>query len=210
MEQIKEKNKERKTLLDEKKSTTVIQISKHRELSCRIAELTEELEELRSEKELLLQSFQYAENTGIDVICRDIATMEADLKCLNQQKQKYTAELDNVLKEYDKLKEQAAEFDPDELMSERLAIRPDKERSAVSRVQSVYGDRYQPLMMCDSMQDIAEMLGEETEPQSIRERLHWKQQSQTQWEKKSKHHEQDGDYSRSAFYDALPLKSFSV
>ena len=190
-EQIKEKSKERKTLLAEKKATPMIQIPKHRELSRRIAELTEELEELRSEKALLLQSLQYAEDTGVDVIRKDISTMEAGLKRLEQQEQKYTAELDNALKEYAELQEQAAEFDPDELMSERLAIRPDKERSAASRVQSAYGDRYQPCMMYDSEQDISEMLGEETKPRFIRERLRKKQQTQTQRQKNPRHHEQE-------------------
>lgn len=187
-EQIKEKSKERKMLFAEKRATPIIQIPKHQKLSRRIAELTEELEELRSEKALLLQSLQYAEDTGVDVI-RKISTMEAGLKRLERQEQKYTAELDSALKEYAELQEQAAEFDPDELMSERLAIRPAKERSAVSHVQSAYGDRYQPFMMYDSKRDVSEMFGEETEVRSIRERLRQKQQTQRQ--KKSKHYEQD-------------------
>lgn len=191
-EQIKEKSKERKTLLAEKKATPIIQIPKHRELSRHIAELTEELEELRSEKALLLQSLQYAEDTGVDVIRKDISTMEAGLKRLEQQEQKYTAELDNALKEYAELQEQAVEFDSDELMDERLAIRPSKEHSAVDRVQSAYGDRYQPLMMYDSKRDISEMLGEEMESHSVRERMRRKQQQQkTQPQKKAKRHEQE-------------------
>ena len=190
-EQIKEKSKERKMLLAEKKATPIIQIPKHRELSRRIAELTEELEELRSEKALLLQSLQYTEDTGVDVIRKDVSTMEASLKRLEQQEQKYTAELENALKEYAELQEQAAEFDADELMSERLAIRLDKERSGVSRVQSAYGDRYQPFMMYDSKRDVSEMLGEETEPRSIRERLRRKQQPQTQRQKQPRRHDQE-------------------
>ena len=190
-EQIKEKSKERKTLLAEKEATPIIQIPKHRELSRRIAELTEELEELRSKKALLLQSLQYAEYTGVDVLRKDIATMEAGLKRLEQQEQKYTSELDNAIKEYVELQEQAAEFDTDELMSERLAIRPGKESLAISRVQSAYGDRYQPLMMYDSKRDISEMLGEETETRSIREHLRKKQQPQTQRQKKPKRHKQE-------------------
>lgn len=190
-EQIKEKSKERKTLLAEKEATPIIQIPKHRELSRRIAELTEELEELRSKKALLLQSLQYAEYTGVDVLRKDIATMKAGLKRLEQQEQKYTSELDNAIKEYAELQEQAAEFDTDELMSERLAIRPGKESLAISRVQSAYGDRYQPLMMYDSKRDISEMLGEETETRSIREHLRKKQQPQTQRQKKPKHHKQE-------------------
>jgi len=178
--QIKEKSKERKTILAEKKSTSILQIPKHRELSHRIAELTEDLEELKSEKALLLQALQYPEDAGTDTIRKDVAAMEAGLKRLEQQEQKYAVELDHALAEYAELKEQAAEFDADKLMAERLAIRPDIERSAVACVQSAYGDRYQPLTMYDSKRDISAMLGEEAEARSVRERLRQKQQQQTQ------------------------------
>lgn len=117
--------------------------------------------------------------------------MEAGLKRLEQQEQKYTTEIENALKEYAELQEQAAELDADELMNERLAIRPDKERCAVARVQSACGDRYQPLMMYDSKRDVSEILGEETETRSIRERLRQKQQPQTQRTKNPKRHEQE-------------------
>ena len=46
-------------------------------------------------------------------------------------------------------------------------------------------------MMCDSKRDVSEMLGEETEARSIRERLRQKRQPQTQRQKKSKRHEQE-------------------
>ncbi len=190
--QIKEKSKERKTILTEKKSTSILQIPKHRELSRRIAELTEELEELKSEKVLLLQALQYPEDAGTDTIRKDIAAMEEWLKRLEQQEQKYAAELGHALAEYAELKEQAAEFDAGELMSERLAIRPGKERSAAARVQSAYGEKYQLLTMYDSKRDITEMLGEEAETRSVWERLQQKQQRQkTQPQKKAKRHEQE-------------------
>ncbi len=45
--------------------------------------------------------------------------------------------------------------------------------------------------MYDSKRDVSEMLGEETEVRSIRERLRKKQQTKTQRQKKPKHHEQE-------------------
>ncbi len=50
VQQIKEKSKERKTLVAEKKELPVYRVKRHKALAVRIAELTEELEELRSEK----------------------------------------------------------------------------------------------------------------------------------------------------------------
>ena len=171
---IKEKSKERSTLLSEKKATPVINILKHRDLSRRVAELTEELEELRSEKKQLLAMLDYAEDTGLATVKKDVSAMEANLEKLEQQEQKYTAELDAALAEYNELKAQAANFDPDELAMAQLAICSQKEASAESKIQAAYGDKYDFWTMIGAKRDVAEMLGEE-EPRSIRERLRRKE-----------------------------------
>ena len=176
---IKEKSKERNTLLSEKKATPVINIPKHRNLSRRIAELTEELEELRSEKKQLLASLDYAEDTGLSTVKKDIYAMEANLANLEQQEQKYTAELNAALAEYNELKAQAADFDPDELAMAQLEIRPQKEASAESRVQAAYGDKYDFWTMIGAKRDVAELLGEE-EPRSIIERMRRKERENEQ------------------------------
>ena len=189
--QIKEKAKGRKNLLAEKKETPFYQIPKLRDLARRIAELTEELEELKTEKEMRLRSLDCADDTGISSVKKDIAAMESALKKLEAQEAKYSAELDAALKEYGELKEQASEFDAGELMEARLAIREEKERSAVTRVQDAYGERYDSLMMFDSKRDVANLLHEEAEARSVRERLRQKQQAQTQRQRKPKHYEQE-------------------
>ena len=189
--QIKEKTKERKNLLAEKKETPFYQIPKLRDLARRIAELTEELEELQTEKEMLLRSLDCADDTGISSVKKDIAAMESALKKLEAQEAKYSAELDAALKEYSELKEQASEFDAGELMEARLSIRGEKERSAVTRVQDTYGEKYDSLMMFDSKRDVANLLHEEAETRSVRERLRKKQQTKTQRQRKPKHYEQE-------------------
>ena len=100
--------------------------------------------------------------------------MEADLVKLEQQEQKYTAELKAALAEYNELKAQTADFDPDELAMAQLEIRPQKEASAESRVQAAYGDKYDFWTMIGAKCDVAEMLGEE-EPRSIIERMRRKE-----------------------------------
>lgn len=189
--QIKEKTKGRKNLLAEKKETPFYQIPKLRDLARRIAELTEELEELQTEKEMLLRSLDCADDTGISSVKKDIAAMESALKKLEEQEAKYSAELDAALKEYSELKEQASELDAGELMEARLAIREEKERSAVTCVQDAYGEKYDSLMMFDSKRDVANLLHEEAETRFVRERLWKKQQTKTQRQRKPKHYEQE-------------------
>ena len=186
VQEIRGKSKERKSLLAEKKETPFYLIPKQHELSRRIAELTEELEELKSEKDMLLHSLECSDDAGIAAVKKDIPTMEATLKKLSQQEEKYTAELNDALQQYAELKSQSAEFDSDKLQDARLALRPAMERSAVDCVQSAYGDRYQPLMMYDSKRDVSDILHEEAETRSIRERLRQKQQQQPQQKQNKK------------------------
>ena len=179
VQEIRGKSKERKSLLAEKKEIPFYLIPKQHELSRRIAELTEDLEELKSEKDMLLHSLECSDDAGIAAVKKDISTMQAALKKLAQQEEKYTAELNNALQQYADLKTQSAEFDPDELQDARLDLRPAMERSVVDRVQSAYDAKYDPLMMYDSKRAVANLLHEEAEARSIRERLRQKQQQKT-------------------------------
>ena len=191
VQQIKAKSKERKTLVAEKKELPIYHVKRHKALAVRIAELTEDLEELRSENSLLLQKFEYAEDAGAEAFRKDIAIMEAGLKKLEAQEQKYSAELDKALDEYAEVKAQAADFDSVELYKARQAIREEIERSAVDRIKSTYGDKYDPVMMLFSKRDAAKLLSEEVEEPPVRESMRQKQKKQ-QVQQKQKKKSQDG------------------
>ena len=167
VQQIKDKTKERKDLLAEKKELPVYCVKRHKTLAVRIAELTEDLEELCSEKALLLQKFEYAEDAGAEAFRKDIATMEAGLKRLEAQEQKYAAELNKVLAEYAELKAQAVDLDPVELHNARQALRPEKELNAVEQLQRAYGDKYRPLAMLDSKRKASGLLHEYADEQAV-------------------------------------------
>lgn len=185
-QQIKEKSKERKALLAEKKETPFYQIPQLCDLTHRITELTEELEELKTEKEMLLRSLGCSDDTGISAVKKEIATLEDALQKLSEQEAKYSTELDEALKQYTELKEQAAGMDAAELMDARFAIREEKERSAIDQVKAAYGEKFDSLMMFDSRRDVANLLHEEAERRFIRESLRQKQQQQKQRKKKNR------------------------
>ena len=141
---------------------------------------------------MVLRSLDCADDAGISAVKKEIATLEGALQKLSEQETKYSAELDEALKQYAELKEQAAGMDAAELMDARIAVRDEKERSAVDRVKSAYGEKYDPMMMHDSKRDVANLLHEEAETRSVREFLRQKQKAQqTQQHKKPKRHEQE-------------------
>ena len=184
VQQIKEKSKERKALVAEKKELPVYHVKRHKALAVCIAELTEELEELRSEKALLLQKFEYAEDAGAETFRKDIATMEAGLKKLEAQEQKYSAELDKALDEYAELKAQAADFDPVELYKARQGIRPAQEKESEKQLEDAMHEKPSLIMLLGAKQETSRLLGDDADERQVRQILIRRQRSDPQ---KSKH-----------------------
>ena len=191
VQQIKNKTKERKTLLAEKKATPFYQFVAHNDLAKQIAELTEDLEELKSEKTMLLSSFDCSEDTEIAEVKKSVAAMEENLKRLTKQEEKYAAELEDALKQFSELREQAKNVDSAELLEQRAALQSDKIQAATSKIKSAYGEKFDPLILFDSKRDVSELLGEKTEVQSVREHLQKKQKQTAERKKTSKKHEQE-------------------
>ena len=164
----------------EKKELPIYHVKRHKALAVRITELTEELEELRSEKALLLQKFEYAEDAGAEAFHKDIAAMEAGLKKLETQEQKYSAELDKALDEYAELKAQAADFDPVELYEARQAIRPAQEKAAEQQLEDALQKKPSFSLLLNAKQETSRLLKEDTEERQVRQMLIRRQRSDPQ------------------------------
>ena len=178
VQQIKAKSKERKTLVAEKKELPIYHVKRHKALAVRIAELTEDLEELRFEKALLLQKFEYAEDAGAEAFRKDIATMEACLKKLETREQKYSVELDKALTEYAELKAQAADFDPVELYKARQVIRPAQEKAAEQQLEDAMHEKLSLIMLLSAKQETSHLLGADAEERQARQLIMHRNQEQ--------------------------------
>ena len=177
VKQIRSKIKQRKLLINERKNVPAWNLAKRQDLAKQISTLSEDIEELRSEKAMLLRSLDCADDAAMGDVKKDIAAMEAALKKLDEQESKYAAELESVLQQYRELEAQTAEFDAEELTAARLQLRPDMDRSTVSRIQAAYETQYNPFIMTEARQDVSEMLNEnKEEPHSVRNRLRSHQQ----------------------------------
>ena len=171
IKQFKVKIRERRGLLEEKKTVSALQVFRHRELAQKIATLTEDIDELKSEKALLLNQLNCADNHGMDKIKQHIASMESSLETLNQQEKKYTVELDVALAQYTELQQQASDMDTIELDTARHAIRTDKEREIAQRLQAAHGKKFDSGTLAQSRKDVAKMLDEPAESVSIRQTI---------------------------------------
>ena len=159
--QIKSLSRERKGLLDEKKATSALNILKQRELAKRIAKLSEDIEELRSEKVMILSRFDKTDDDGMKEVKQWVASMESSLQRLEQTEAKYQAELDAALAQFRELTGEAESVDKSELHSQRQALRKTYTQDARERLQQAHGKQYSAITMMEAQQDVDHLLREE-------------------------------------------------
>ena len=152
-EQITEKKKERKELQNQKKSTPVLRITIQRDLSRPIAKLTEEIEELKSEKQRLLRELKCADDSDIPKIQSEIAKIESTLATMEKANSENTSKLLKLLSQYKVYRERAKSFNPAEFMRARLKLRPAKEKSAQAKLKAAYGKNFNEATYYSSIRD---------------------------------------------------------
>lgn len=188
--QIKQKMAERKKLLTEKKGLSPLQFSEARRLNAIIAEATEDLEELKSEKEQIMSTFGKADDKGMKEVKSWIDRREEQIQKAAAAEAKYSTELDKALEEYHALEARAEALDPDELKTARRSLRPEEEKRAVSKIEEAYGNSYDYATMREAKDQVSDLLGEESidsKPRSVRRDL---QQAQEKVKQREQEHGQ--------------------
>ena len=159
--QIKTLSRDRKSLLDEKKATAVLNILKQRELEKRIAQLSEDIEELRSEKAMILSHFDKTDDEGMKDVKKWVASMENSLQRLEQTEAKFQAELDAALAQFRELTGEAESMDKVELHAHRQILRKPNTQDARDKLQQAHGKQYSPITMMEAQQDVDHLLQED-------------------------------------------------
>ena len=191
---IKEKQKEKRALQTKQVETPLYRPVEHIRLNTQIAEVTEELEELKSEKARLINRIGVADDEGVK---RSKARIETDcdnLKKAETAEIRATMDLEDAAEEFRNLEAQAAEFDPDELMDARIALRPEEEKRAASILKDNYTWQYDADTIKQAKANVAKLLGEEpavAKPRSLRENLRQKQKEVQERELQKRKKEKD-------------------
>ena len=104
--------------------------------------------------------------------------MEAGLKKLEAQEQKYSAELDKALSEYAELKAQAAELDPVKLYAARQAIRPAHKKVAEQQLEDALQKKLSFSLLLGAKQETSRLLKEDAEERQVRQMVMQRQAAQ--------------------------------
>ena len=191
VKQIAAKKKERKELQAEKKSTPVIKVIAHRDLARRIAELAEEIEELKSEKARLLTAMELTDNKDVSTVNDSLDQMKSALTELDRREVKYTAELNEALQQYAEYKVQAKEFNAGEIGKARLGIRSEKERNALNQISNSYGEHFSRSTFFSSVRDADMKLDDNIDMRAVREYVYQQRRQKQQQQSRKKTYEQE-------------------
>lgn len=179
--EIKTKITEQRTLTNEKKQTPAWSLLKKWELTQRINALAEELEDLRTEKNRILASFDLTDDKDMNEIRRWTKQQEAAIQTLNAQESCCQADLNTALEEYKTLSTHAANFDPNALWPERLWERENLTNEARATLQARFGAEYSERRLEFAERQIREML-----PKGARELRQYGRETQARRKKPPK------------------------
>ena len=165
--ELKTKISERKQKQDEKAKTPPIKIFKHKELTQVINELSEQIEELRIEKNTILANLNIKDIQTVKTKLNDI---QKAVPVMERHTNESKIRLDNAQKEYAELKEQAQDFDTEELQNLRYDIRTDIESETVYELQKIYGISFIQNIYDTAKSETDKAIGE-ADRYSVRKRL---------------------------------------
>ena len=172
-------------MLAKKKDMSFFQTFELIKVNARIAEISEDLEKLKSEKERQILLIGVGSDEGVKRSKARIGAEQDKLWKAEEAEAQYSDDLNMAAEEFHKLEAQAANFDPDELMNDRLALRMQEEQCAVSMLKENYAREYDDEISTQAKADVAKLLCEEcveSELCSLHENLKQKQQTTQQRE----------------------------
>ena len=150
---IRTKAKERKTLQAEKKALGPLHIKRHLELASSIAGLTEEVEELRSEKNRILARAKCDDDEGMKAFSAKLDQAKRDYNALIERKTALTAERQDGITQYEDVYEHIQPGDEDTVKAERQRIRTEAESRISETVSEIYGDCFDPQLLSDATKE---------------------------------------------------------
>ena len=165
--ELKSKISERRQKQDEKAKTPPIKIFRHKELTQAINELSEQIEELHTEKNTILANLNTKDIQTVKTKLNDI---QKAVPVMERHSNESKIRLDSAQKEYAELKEQAQEYDTEELQNLRYDIRTDIESETVYELQKIYGVSFIQNIYDTTKSETDKAIGE-ADRYSVRKRL---------------------------------------
>ena len=169
---IRTKAKERKTLQTEKKALSPLHVKRHLELSSSITGLTEEIEELRSEKKRILAHAKCDDDKDMKTFTANLEQAKRNYNDLIERKTALTAERQDGIMQYEDVYERIQPGDEESVKAERQRLRTESESRISETVSKIYEERFDPALLSDATMETDLDLAFDRRAAVHRDRLH--------------------------------------
>lgn len=140
--QIKDKDKERRQMQTDKQALNPLQLLRQRQLAEQISALTEEIEELKSQKAMLLREMQCEGSADVERLERHLRQLDEISEKLAARQSRLTDEWRNKLDAFDGARRSVTgRTKTKELLQERARLRPEQRKALAARLQEQEGER---------------------------------------------------------------------
>lgn len=173
---IKEKREEKKALAAEKRALSLLQPVRYYQISQKITTLTEEIEELLSQKDRLIFNNYFhseAELKNSESVCQK---QQDFLNRLGQQYETLSAQLDDSQERFQKIKKSVSQEKSYELLDARTESRDAVREQTRFTLQEKFGQKYDSFRFSDAANAVDERLGED--PDTFRDHAFRKRMAQ--------------------------------
>ena len=186
-DKLQDKIAERKQLQAEKQRTPAIKVFKHKELTQDITELSEQIEELRTDRELILSMYR---TDDVRALKTKINNIQEAIPVMERHAEESREKLNSAQNDFTELKLQSQEFDADELEDLRYAVRPQTEVETADELQKIYGNSFDRDLFASARTETDNFTGE-AERRSIRKMLERNKAQQTYRKPKQRSHDDE-------------------
>lgn len=157
---LRETRKTRKALIAEKRELSPLHVFKHKELAAKIAEKTEDIEELKNRRASILRRAGCKEDADSSELQQRMAMIEGMLQKLDEQERRFSALSDQTMQKYADLQGQAAQIDAHKMNAARQSVRAKYQDAAKKKLEETFGERYSLMRMMDSREQMKKLTRE--------------------------------------------------
>ena len=150
---IRTKATERKKLQKEKKELSPLHFKRHLELAADIARLTEEIEELRSQKNRILARAKCDDDGGMKTFIAKLEQAKRDFNDLIERKTALTAERQDGITQYEDIYERIQPGNVETVKEEQQGLRAERESRISETVSKIYGMDFDPNTLSDATKE---------------------------------------------------------
>ena len=157
---LREKSKQKKTLLTEQKALPPLNLIRRAEIKKILTTLTEDAEELKSEMDMLIAGFGKSDPEGMKEVKQQLDAMTANKTGLEGVAAKAADALDAEVQKYHALQEQTKAVDAEELYTARMELRGNMTAEVREKIKDTFGKHYDADRFRQADREVSELLGE--------------------------------------------------